>query len=71
MLRDASLEEPHIKLLIIDMVNYYLGLLSNEDRRTFISDLYEQQQVLDDSDESARLLKTYMSKKEDLEFRTL
>ena len=42
MLQDASLEEPHIKLLIIDMVNFYLGLLPADDRRTFILDLYEQ-----------------------------
>ncbi len=53
------------------MVNFYLGLLAAEDRRTFILELYEQQQVLDDSDEEAHLLKTYMSKKEDLEYRTL
>jgi hypothetical protein len=34
-------EEPHMKLLAIDMVNYFLGLLANEDRRTLISELFE------------------------------
>ena len=39
--------QPHIKLLIIDMVNFNLSLLSEKDRRALIGDLAEQQRVLD------------------------
>ena len=39
--------QPHIKLLIIDMVNFNLSLLSEKDRKALIGDLQEQQRVLD------------------------
>ena len=39
--------QPHIKLLILDQVNYFLSLLSDTDRKAFIGDLAEQQKVLD------------------------
>jgi len=35
--------DPHVKLLIIDMINFYFGLLNDCDRSTLISELYEQQ----------------------------
>jgi len=41
MLPETIYEEPHIKLLVIDMVNFYLGLLDHDDRRTLIQELYE------------------------------
>ena len=34
--------QPHIKLLIIDHVNFYLSLLEDHDRKALISDLSEQ-----------------------------
>ena len=34
--------QPHIKLLILDQVNYFLSLLSDADRKSLISDLSEQ-----------------------------
>ena len=34
--------DPHVKLLIIDMVNFYFGLLTEDDRRILISELFEQ-----------------------------
>ena len=42
-----QLEDPHIKLFLLDTVNFLMGLLSGTDRKAFILDLYEQQQVLD------------------------
>ena len=39
--------QPHIKLLILDQVNFFLSLLSDADRKSLISDLAEQQKVLD------------------------
>ena len=39
--------QPHIKLLIIDHVNFYLSLFEDHDRKALISDLSEQQRVLD------------------------
>ena len=70
-LLNPTLEEPHLKLLTIDLINYLLGLLTNEDRKTLIAELYEQQLVLDDEDPDDNRLKSYMSKQEDLEFKTL
>lgn len=34
--RSTKREEPHVKLLVIDLVNYMMGLLGNEDRRLLI-----------------------------------
>lgn len=42
MLQSPDLEEPHVKLFIIDMINFYLSLLNSEDRATLLVDLYEQ-----------------------------
>lgn len=39
--------EPHIKLLVLDLINYSLGLMGEWDRRSLIHDLYEQQVVID------------------------
>ena len=39
--------QPHIKLLILDQVNFFLSLLSDADRKSLIGDLAEQQKVLD------------------------
>ena len=33
--------QPHIKLLILDQVNYFLSLLTDADRKALISDLAE------------------------------
>ncbi len=41
MLRSAKREEPHIKLVIIDLINYLMSLLSNDERATLISELHE------------------------------
>lgn len=53
---DPFLEEPHVKLFVIDMVNYFLSLLEAEDRRTLISELHEQQLVLDEDDPEHKIL---------------
>lgn len=74
--------QPHVKLLILDQVNYFLSLLSDADRKSLISDLSEQQKVLDAkiAEESGTgskkkgetdVISEYMQKKDDLEFRTL
>lgn len=76
--------QPHVKLLILDQVNYFLSLLTDHDRKALIGDLSEQQKVLDakKADESApgtkgkpdgenTIISDYMQKKDDLEFRTL
>ena len=34
--------QPHIKLLILDQVNFFLSLLTDADRKSLISDLSEQ-----------------------------
>jgi hypothetical protein len=34
--RSTKREEPHIKLLIIDLVNYLMGLLGNEERKILV-----------------------------------
>ena len=39
--------EPHIKLLLLDMVNFVIGKLPEEDRRNLICDLYEMQMGMD------------------------
>lgn len=54
------------------MVNYYIGMLDERDRKAFISELCEQQMVLDaQQNDNIELLEEYMLKKEDFEFRTL
>ena len=75
--------QPHVKLLILDQVNFFLSLLTDADRKALIADLSEQQRVLDakKAEESGKAKKTgvddktiisdYMQKKDDLEFRTL
>lgn len=74
--------QPHVKLLILDQVNYFLSLLSDPDRKSLISDLSEQQKVLDAkiAEKSGTgskkkgetdVISEYMQKKDDLEFRTL
>lgn len=75
--------QPHIKLLILDQVNYFLSLLSDADRKAFIGDLAEQQKVLDakqaeekaapgkKKQEQETIINEYMEKRDDLEFRTL
>lgn len=75
--------QPHIKLLILDQVNYFLSLLSDTDRKAFIGDLAEQQKVLDakqaeekaapgkKKQEQETIINEYMEKRDDLEFRTL
>ena len=34
--------QPHLKLLILDFVNYFMSLLSESDRKALIGDLFEQ-----------------------------
>ena len=74
--------QPHVKLLILDQVNYFLSLLSDADRKSLIGDLSEQQRVLDAKAEDEKvngkkkgetetIISEYMQKKDDLEFRTL
>ncbi len=77
--------QPHIKLLILDQVNYFLSLLTETDRKALISDLSEQQRVLDakkteedavrtgkkKAEQLSTVISEYMQKKDDLEFRTL
>jgi len=41
LVKSAKREEPHVKLFIIDMINFLMGLLAHEDRRMLISELYE------------------------------
>lgn len=45
--RDVLSLQPHLKLIVIDSVNYNLSLLSDKDRRALIHDLLEQQKVVD------------------------
>jgi hypothetical protein len=40
--RDVLSLQPHLKLVVIDNVNYNLSLLSDKDRRALIHDLMEQ-----------------------------
>ena len=54
------------------MINFYLGLLNYDDRRSLISDIGEQQLVLDAQlNNKTEVLDNYMNKTDDLEFRTL
>ena len=46
--------QPHIKLLLIDHVNFYLSLFEDKDRKALISDLTEQQRVLDLKEKEAK-----------------
>ena len=46
--------QPHIKLLLIDHVNFYLSLFEDKDRKALISDLTEQQRVLDLKEKEAQ-----------------
>jgi hypothetical protein len=39
----ARIEDPHIKLFLLDTINFLMGLLAANDRKDFIMDLYEQQ----------------------------
>ena len=34
-------EDPHIKLYLLDTINFLMGLLPGRDRKAFILDLYE------------------------------
>ena len=63
--------EPHIKLLLIDGINYFLGLLQDNDRRQLLLELNEQQRVLDETDPNSMTIRKYMQKESDLEFSTL
>jgi hypothetical protein len=45
--RDVLQLQPHIKLLILDQINFSFSLLSDKDRRALIHDLMEQQKVID------------------------
>lgn len=45
--RDVLSLQPHLKLLVIDHVNFNISLLSDKDRRAIIHDLMEQQKVVD------------------------
>jgi hypothetical protein len=65
IVKTAKNQEPHIKLLIIDLVNYLIGHLSEEDRNDLISELFDMQQVND----GVRPLNSL--KQEDLELKTL
>ena len=47
LLNNPKREEPHVKILLIDLVNYMINLLSVDDRRALITDLYEMQQSSD------------------------
>ena len=46
--------QPHIKLLVIDSVNFYLSLLADNDRRALIQDLNEQQKVFDSKEKEKK-----------------
>ena len=43
VLNSAKREDPHIKLLIIDLVNYLTSLLQESDRRSLIEEMYDNQ----------------------------
>ena len=47
LLNNPKREEPHVKILLIDLVNYMINLLSVEDRRALITDLFEMQRSSD------------------------
>jgi len=64
---------PHVKLFVLDFINFGLSLLSEKDRRTLIHDLSEQQRVIDakkvadaqmngqdGNDAAARVIEEYM-----------
>jgi hypothetical protein len=45
--RDVLQLQPHIKLLVLDQINFSFSLLSEKDRRALIHDFMEQQKVID------------------------
>ena len=63
--------QPHIRLLLIDCINYFLGMMAEGDRRQLLAELNEQQCVLDEADPNSLLIRQYMKKDSDLEFQTL
>ena len=63
--------QPHMKLLILDFVNYFMSLLSESDRKALIGDLSEQQRLIDAGDEERKTANSKRTQKDDLEFRTL
>ena len=68
LVNNSKREDPHIKLLIIDTINYLMSKLTHEDRRIMIIELYEMQ-LGNDGDPDQ--LKKLMTKKNDLEYNTL
>jgi hypothetical protein len=73
MLRHPEQSEPHIKLLIIDMVNFYLELFSEQDRKGLITELHEKELFLDAQlhNKMPYFQESFINKTQDLEFRTL
>ena len=49
-------QAPHIKLFLIDGINYFLGLFSEVDRKTLLAELHEQQRVLDEPDPHSKVI---------------
>ena len=56
MLKSAKREDPHVKLLIIDLINYLTSLLHEQDRQDLISELYENQVGLSDEGQMLKLM---------------
>ena len=65
--RSTKREEPHVKLLIIDLVNYLMSLMVNEERRILIQELYENQLNMDGDLDQAQY-EMLQHKQVDLEF---
>jgi hypothetical protein len=65
--RSTKREEPHVKLLIIDLVNYLMSLMVNEERRILIQELYENQLGMDGDLDQAQY-EMLQHKQVDLEF---
>ena len=63
--------QPHMKLLILDFVNYFMSLLSESDRKALIGDLSEQQKDIDAGVDEKKTVNSRRTQKDDLEFRTL
>ena len=59
-----------MKLLLLDMVNFVIGKLHEDDRRMLIAELYEMQMYLD-GDLDTNQMSNIVAKKDDLEFKTL
>jgi len=56
-----------VKLLVIDLVNYLISLLEQNDRSILIAEIHEMQQAIVDQS----VFEKFASRKDDIEYSTL